>query len=102
MQTLEELRERLVRRFRGKRFRYMEVFGAAEETRTAAQRQVLAELARYAGIGRSHFLRMGAADPLQLARLEGRREMVLLIQEALHMSEERLARLASEEVTDEQ
>jgi hypothetical protein len=94
------MRARLVRMFRAKRLRYMEVFGASDLSRSPAQRRVLADLARYAGIGRSHFLRMGKPDALQLARLEGRREMVLLIQEALHLSEDKLAALANLEVDD--
>ena len=94
---MEGARARLLRMFRGKRHRYMEVFGASDESRSPAQRRVLAELARYAGFGRSHFMRIGKPDALALARLEGRREMVLLIMEALHMSEDKLARLASEE-----
>jgi len=91
------VRDRLLRLFRRKRRWYLDVFGASDEARTESQRRVLGELARYAGLGRSHFARMGKPDALALARLEGRREIVLMVMEALHMSEERLARLAHEE-----
>jgi hypothetical protein len=89
---------------RDQRAYYREVFGAPDAEPTRAQAAVIQDLRKfcYADARTAQHARDGSIDPLAMALLEGRREVILRILRYLNLSDRALERIEQMELMQRQ